>query len=279
MKKLILVFVLSGITFIQLNAQEPSKMKVNPKILKQEDYKKKEVIKEISKVEPVGDRRLFNNCCNVNPYVLTPCSQSLIQSFKNLTTSTGVNNCHPTLNFPTVSFAMPENCFAYQTTSASMVTYSSFYIPESKVYPGLSTEFRVIWGASASDFSYYGACPPSPIIFPHPGGATENHVFGAKLVKQSDYRAFLGPVKDYNTMLAVPSLAVSEIQILAVYMEESGGYISTTEPNLYNNIYSSKGIVVSIKQRSGPNELCYIINNYDAAGTINWKERNPPCVK
>jgi hypothetical protein len=277
MKKLILLAVISSTGFSQLTAQISDKTKTTRIDTAAIKPVTKYPIKD--KDAPVAETRVRNNCCTVNPFILTPCAQSLLQSFKNLTTVTGVSNCHPRVNFPSVSFAMPENCFAYQTTSASMVTYSSFYIPESKEYPGRSSEFRVIWGGDPANFSYYGVCPPSPIIFPHPGGATENHVFGAKLIKQSDYKAFTGPVKDYNTMAAVPSLAISDIQILAVYMEESGGYISTTEAGLYNNIYSSKGIVVSVKQRSGPNELCYIINNYDGAGTINWKERNPACVK
>lgn len=273
MKKLILLSAVSCIGFIQLTAQIPDKTKTN----RIDTAAIKPVAKYPIKDGPVAEMKVRNNCCTVNPLTLTPCTQSLLQSFKNLTTVTGVSNCHPRLNFPSVSFAMPENCFAYQTTSASMVTYSSFYIPESKEYPGLGSEFRVIWGGDPGNFSYYGVCPPNPIIFPHPGGATENHVFGAKLIKQSDYKAFAGPVKDYNTMAAVPSLVISDIQILAVYMEENGGYISTTEAGPYSNLYSSKGIVVSVKQRSGPNVLCYIINNYDGAGTITWKENNPAC--
>lgn len=270
MKKLILIATVSCIGFIQLTAQTPEKTKTNRIDTDAIKPVTKYPIKD--KDAPVAEMRVRNNCCTLNPLILTPCTQSLLQSFKNLTAITGVSNCHPTLNYPSVSFAMPENCFAHQTTSASMVTYSSFYIPT-------TSEFRVIWGSVPANFSYYGVCPPNPIIFPHPGGATENHVFGAKLIKQSDYRAFAGPVKDYNTLAAVPSLAISEVQILSVYMEENGGYISTTEASLYNNIYSSKGIVVYVKQRSGPNELCYIINNYDGAGTITWKERNPACVR
>jgi hypothetical protein len=213
-----------------------------------------------------------NNCCTVNPYTLTACSQSLFQSFKNLVAGVGVSNCHATLNYPTVSFAMPENCFALQATSASMVTYSSFYVPP-------IPEFRVIWGATAASFSYYGACPPNPIIFHHPG-ITENHVFGAKLIKQSDYKAFAGSTKDYNSMSAVPSVNPVDIeQISSVHMEEQGGYISKTEQALYNNMLSSKGIVVKVKLKNAATILCYIINNYDTGGTINWKENNQACVK
>jgi hypothetical protein len=271
MKKLILLTAMCGIAFMQLKAQEPSKTKVDPKILKQDDYKTKGVIKDISKVAPMAGAKITSSCCAINPYVLTPCAQSLIQSFKNLIAGTGVRNCHPTLNFPSVSFAMPENCFARLTTSASMVTYSSFYIPK-------TSEFRVIWGGNPANFSYYGVCPPDPIIYPHPGGATENHVFGAMLIMQSDYMGYKG-TRTYLAMSSI-SVPISDIQeIVSVYMEDSGGYASTGETSPYNNIESSIGIVVKIRLRGGGTVLCYIINNYDGAGTLNWKERNPACAK
>lgn len=267
MKKLILLAIISSTGFLQLRAQGPTLNAVNQsnnnvKSLKQNDLN----------ITPVPEANFQKNCCALNPNTLTACAQSLFQSFKNLTAGAGVRNCHPTLNFPSVSYAMPENCFSWQTTSASMVTYSSFYIPK-------TSEFRVIWGSVAGNFSYYGACAPDPIIFPHPG-ITENHVFAAKLIKQSDYRAFTGTPKNYTTMAAVSAIPVADIQqIVAVYVEENGSYISTSEAADYNNMASSKGIVVNLKLRSGTNVLCYIINNYDGAGTITWKEKNPACVK
>jgi hypothetical protein len=255
MKKIIFLLIVC-ISFSALHAQE-----VNTKI--------KPTTELTLSPQDLKDK---NNCCTVNPYTLTACAQSLFQSFKNLTSGVGVSNCHVTLNYPTVSFAMPENCFALQATSASMVTYSSFYVPT-------IPEFRVIWGATAASFSYYGACPPNPIIFPHPG-ITENHVFGAKLIKQSEYKAFAGSTKDYNSMSAVPSVNPVDIeQITSVHMEEQGGYISKTEQALYNNMLSSKGIVVKVKLKNAATILCYIINNYDTGGTINWKEKNQACVK
>ncbi|MDZ4793578.1 MAG: hypothetical protein SGI83_04800 [Bacteroidota bacterium] len=263
MKKLILLALISSTCFVQLVAQDTIKKKNNTLTPVQQ---------EKLKIAPNKDLAVKNNCCTVNPNTLTACAQSLFQSFKNLTAGVGVRNCHPSLNFPTVSYAMPENCFSWQTTSASMVTFSSFYIPA-------TPEFRVIWGSVPGNFSYYGACAPDPIIFPHPG-ITENHVFGAKLIKQSDYRAFTGSPKDYTTMAAVPAVQVADIQqILSAYVEENGGYISTSEAANYNNMASSKGIVMNVKLRTGASVLCYIINNYDGAGTITWKEKNPACVR
>jgi hypothetical protein len=248
MKKLILLAAITGSSFLQLPAQKDLK------------------------VVPAKDATIVrNNCCTINPFTLTACSQSLLQSFKNLIAGTGVHNCHPTLNYPSVSFAMPENCFSHQTTSASMVTYSSFYIPA-------TSEFRVIWGSNPGSFSAYYACAPSPIIFPHPGNSTENHVYGALLIKQTDYRAFAG-TRDYATMASI-SLPIADIrEIVAVYVEDSGGYASTNENAAYNNMNSSSGVIVNVILRTGIHVLCNIINNYDGVGTIIWKERNPACVR
>ncbi len=80
-------------------------------------------------------------------------------------------------------------------------------------------------------------------------------------------------------MAAVPYIKVAAIEkILAVYMEEKGGFISTTEAASYNSRNSSKGIVVKVKLKRGGTELCYLVNNYDDAGTIYWKEPNPACI-
>ncbi len=259
MKKLILLSLVCSIAALPAIAQEPTN-RISP------------VKTNNATMAPAPDSKFKSNCCAANPHTLTACAQSLFQSFKNLTAGVGVSICNTTLNYPSVSFAMPENCFSHQTGSTSMVTFTSFYAPG-------ATEFRVIWGATPGSFSYYGVCAPDPIIFPHPG-VIENHVFAAKLIKQTDYKAFPGSPKDYTTMAAVASVAPSDIQqIVSVYMEEQGDYISTAEAADYNNIFSSKGIVVKVKLKSGPAALCYVINNYDGGGTINWKEKNPACVK
>ncbi len=269
MKKLILIIVVTGICILQVKAQAPVKTKstVNRNVRPIEEQKRLKVTPEIR------NHGRQSSCCSTNPNTLTACSQSLFQSFRNLTAGTGVRNCHPTLNYPSASYAMPENCFSWQTTSTSMVTFTSFYVPK-------SDELRAIWGSTAANFSYYGACAPEPIIFPHPGGKTENHVFAAKLIRQSDYMAFAGSPKNYTTMAAVPALSISDIQqIVAVYIEETGGYISTSEAAEYSNMASSKGIIVKARLRGGATVLCYVINNYDGAGTITWKEKNPACIK
>ncbi len=213
-----------------------------------------------------------SSCCEANPYSLTLCAQALFQSFKNLTSGLGVQICNTSLNYPSVSFAMPHNCYSLRDTVAGVVTFTTYHIPN-------ITEFRVIWGGAAGNFTSYGVCPPDPIIFPYPG-ITENHVFAARLIRQSDYQSFSGAVKDYPAMASVPFIKVSAIEkIVAVYMEEKGGYISRTEAVHYNSRLSSKGIVVKVKLKRGGTELCYLINNYDNVGTLYWKEPNPACIR
>lgn len=155
----------------------------------------------------------LNSCCEANPYQLTQCAQALLQSFKNLTAGTGIRICNPSLNYQSVSFAMPHNCYPLQDTVAGVVTFTAFHVPN-------ETEFRVIWGSVPDNFTYYGECPPEPIIFQHPG-ITQNHVFAAKLIRQSDYQTFSGTAKDYNTMASVAAVKASAIEkIVAVYMEK-----------------------------------------------------------
>ena len=155
----------------------------------------------------------LNSCCEATPYQLTQCAQALLQSFKNLTAGTGIRICNPSLNYQSVSFAMPHNCYSLQDAVAGVVTFTAFHVPN-------ETEFRVIWGSVPGNFTYYGECPPEPIIFQHPG-ITQNHVFAAKLIRQSDYQTFSGTAKDYNTMASVAAVKASAIEkIVAVYMEK-----------------------------------------------------------
>jgi len=218
------------------------------------------------------------NCCKTagdpckdNPYTLTACTQSLLTSFKNLATGVGVRICNTTLKFPGVSGTMPENCYSYGKTG--IVSYTSFY--ELERNPAI---WRVIWGSDPAQFAYYGVCPPEPIIYPRPGGNIENHVFAARLIKKTDYQAFSGPDKSYNGTLALSAIRIADVTSMsAPVMEESTGHINTAEHDLYDNIYSSKGIVVTVKLKDGSSHACYLLNNYDGAGTVTWKQKNPAC--
>ena len=218
------------------------------------------------------DRGSSGPDCKRNPYILTPCSESLLRSFKNLAGGIGVSNCHPSNNFPTVTGTMPENCFSFQSASLSNITFSSFYM----IGRG-NPDWRVIWGSVPGNFSYYGACAPDPIVFPHPG-VIENHVFAARLIRKADYMAFAGSPKNYAAMAGVPAILPGDVaEIMSVAIEENGGYISVNEPADYDNVLSSKGIVVVVRMRDGSTHDCYLINNYDGAGTINWKQKTPGC--
>jgi hypothetical protein len=270
--KLLFLVVIATLCTVLCNAQDtiaPSKnfpTVTNAKTLKNYALEKE----RLGIVSELGKRRPRKSCCELNPFALTPCTQSLLQSFKNLVTGAGVSICNTSVNYPSVSFAMPHNCYSLMDTSTSIVTYTSFYIPN-------TDEFRVIWGSLKAQFDYYGVCAPSPIIYPFPG-ITENHVFGAKLIRQADYKAFATTPKDYVTMVGVAGIKIGDIEtIISVYLEDANGYIRATEQANYDNVYSSKGIVVKVKMKTGTIETCYLINNYDTAGTLNWKEGNPSC--
>ncbi len=269
-----LIYLMAVVLFFATTAvaQEPVAPSKNfPTVTNAKALKNYSLEKErVTLVTELGKRRPRKTCCDLNPFALTPCTQSLLQSFKNLVTGVGVSICNTSLNYPSVSFAMQHNCYSLMDTSTGIVTYTSFYIPN-------TDEFRVIWGSLKAQFDYYGVCAPSPIIYPFPG-ITENHVFGAKLIRQADYKAFATTPKDYVTMVGVAGVKVGDIaEIISVYLEDANGYMRTTEQANYDNLYSSKGIVLKVKMKSGTIETCYLINNYDTAGTLNWKEANPSC--
>ena len=209
------------------------------------------------------------DACAQHPFVLSSCTEALMNSYKNLAEGIGVRNCHPTKNYPSVSGTMSASCYG-STSSVATISFASYYTPG-------SDEWRSIWGSQPVNFTYYGVCPPAPIVYPLPP-ITENHVFAVKLIRQADYRSFTGATKNYTTLASVPGVRPADVAaITSVQIEEKGGYISATEAADYDNSLSSKGIVVTLKMRNGATETCYVINNYDKAGTLNWKQKNPAC--
>ena len=192
-----------------------------------------------------------------------PSARSLIESYERLVAGTGISKCN----------VGPNSSPTYNVSSAINTGYSTVRIPYTSFYQEQNPYFRTVWAAQAGSYTYYGACPPpSPIGYPLNAGNTENHVFAARLVPVEAYQAFRGD-KSYAGLEGVGQVYVQDIsQISDVYLEGDGGFIAKTEPTSYNNPFSSKGIVVvaQLKQRKEP-ALFYIINNYDAAGTLDWK--------
>ncbi len=203
-------------------------------------------------------------CCNTPAASsnLTPNALSLLQSFQQLVSRTGTRVCNTSVNAICVSSTMPVNGFSYSVLPGEL-SFTSFFLPTPD-----ANYFRVIWGGAPGNFTYYGACPPDRIIFPLDPIA-QNHVFAAKLVKTTQYQT-LSP--SARLFLNIPSLHPADIiSIENPRLEGRGGYIATNEPAGYNNVFSSLGIVVTARLRGGESVDCYLLNNYDGAGTLIWK--------
>jgi hypothetical protein len=159
---------------------------------------------------------------------------------------------------------MPISCFSNNDGAPGTVSYTAFFLPDPT-----QKYFRVIWGGEVGNFSYYGVCAPEPIIFPLPA-IQQNHVFEAKLVKVSDYQSLPVALRTYNGATGIHASDIATIT--NARLEGRGGFIATNEPANYNNLKSSKGIIVSVKLNSGVMADYYILNNYDGAGTVTWKD-------
>jgi hypothetical protein len=57
-------------------------------------------------------------------------------------------------------------------------------------------------------------------------------------------------------------------QIISRGFESNTGWIANKENTNYNNLYSSKGLTVTVKLKTGKTITCYLLNNYDGAGTF-----------
>jgi hypothetical protein len=94
------------------------------------------------------------------------------------------------------------------------------------------------------------------------------------LIPVADYQAFTG-AKDYVGLKNTAVFKTKDITAIDnIRLEDSTGYIHSTELANYDNALSSKGFVcdVSFKNQSKPT-TCYIINNYDTSSTLVWKKK------
>lgn len=207
---------------------------------------------------------LSTNCIE-NPYKLTTGADSVLNAFRNLVKGAGVKSCDPAvMSRPSL---MPAKYFI-SSNLPGIITFDVFYRTDRSAYDHL----RVIWASTTGSYNYYGACAPSPIVFP--AGLGENHVYSAKLIPVDQYKAIKAPVTDINNVSGVRIADIS--QILRVGIEAKSGYIATTEKASYDRAFSSKGIIAQVKLKNNQEVFCYLINNYDD-NTILWKEQN--CCK
>lgn len=215
-----------------------------------------------------------SKCCTDYPYQLTIAARGLFNSFDKVATKTGVKNCHEKVT--SVTSAMSAE-YLGNGTLTGMASYGAFYQDNTPAPNNLSDgndRFRVTWASAAHGglgYNYYGVCQPKQITYPDSLG--ENHVYWAKLIPVSQYKAFVkanpGKINSTYTLEGHPVADMSAI--VNVFIEPKGGYMATQEKAAYDSKYSSKGVVAVVRLKNNKLLPCYVINNYDS-GWLMWKE-------
>jgi hypothetical protein len=203
--------------------------------------------------------RVKKNCPSLVTKKITSSASALIDSYKKLFENKA-NLCNSTNNILTCLSKMDSKYFSFTPPNLGNITFASFY-------EGTDL-FRTIWGARAADFAYYGVCAPSPIVWPI-AVASQNHVFAAKFVTIENFAKAPSP-KNFLDLTGVPIKDILSIDCIKI--EESNGYIAATDPTSYLSALSSRGILAYLTLTNNTQIICYIVNNYDNAGTLTWKE-------
>lgn len=192
----------------------------------------------------------------------SPCAENLLESYRRLSARIGVKTCVDKI--PSVTGYMQAGCYSGQKDSGH-VTFASFFDERAG-----SSFFRTTWDSEPLGYNYYGACYPSVIVWdvPH-DGSTLNHVYEAYLLSTTDYQKSLIKTYAYLKKYAIKSDQIA--QIISWGYERDNGWIATKENANYNNLNSSKGLIVTIKTKKGITTNCYLLNNYDGAATLTWK--------
>jgi mannan endo-1,4-beta-mannosidase len=225
----------------------------------------------------ITPKSILNGSCGTTPpptptKQLTSCANSFLKSLTNLVANVGTQTCGVGNNVNTDVFGeMTDGCFAYGEPKTARVSYTMLKFTQLAL-PIQTRGIWVIWSGKKSAYDYYGACTPSPLVYQLPE-TTENHVFEAILVPVEAYKSSASPAtrsfNDWKMSFAVPINTISKVQ--SVSIEPSTGYIATNDKAKYDNTHSSKGIVVRVLSR-GRTIDCYLLNNYDTAGTLAWKQ-------
>jgi hypothetical protein len=203
--------------------------------------------------------RVKKNCPSLVTQKITPAANNLIDSYKKLFENKA-NLCKSTDNILTSFGLMDSKYFGMTPPNLGKISFASFY-------EGTDL-FRTIWGAIEGNFTYYGVCPPNPIVWPN-GVINQNHVFAVKFVTIDNFVKTPSP-KSFLDLPGVPIATIKSIDCIKI--EESNGYIAATEPTLYSNTLSSRGILAYLTLTNKTQIICYIVNNYDTSGTLAWKE-------
>jgi hypothetical protein len=244
------------------------------------------------------------NCSRkCSPYILSPGGQSMIQSYRELVSSSkNVYNCNETSTRKTlVTQSAMLSAYLYPSAKASgYLTFPTFCIATGEDVAGSDKQhfYSTFSGRSHLGYSYYfGQCPPTnfsvgfggdpditpkinkmPVVYPYPDNFT-NEVYASQLIPISSYEIYRSTATDITEGVdlgkakgIVNALAVADIEeIKEAYIEDEGGFISRSQKANYDRLDSSKGVVVVVKKKGVDKPIpCYIINNYDT-GSLTWK--------
>jgi hypothetical protein len=232
---------------------------------------------------------LLISCKSIKPYGLSPATTSLIQTYRDLIKKTNnVQLCNENSDrkvYVTQS-AMLSNFYYKKDTISGFLTFPSFYLSSGKDTLGSDKHhfYSTFSGNSHLGYGYYfGICPNTrtpvsfaedqdgtnfiykmPVIFPFPRDIRfTNEVFAVELI----------PVNDYKVGRIV-GLAIEDIEeINEAYVESTNGYTFQSDRSNYNNMLSSKGVILNVKVKKRGIIKCYLINNAENAALI-WKDLN-----
>lgn len=218
----------------------------------------------MAQVKQNKDENKNNNCIIPATLKVSKATNILIETYKKLLTPVGNNVCTSGNGTVTASSTMPLSFYG-GSGAAGTISFSSFV-------EGTDL-FRTVFGSKQSQYDYYGICAPKQIIWDASLEAV-NHVFAAKLVTIQNFVAAgviaSGVNEDFVKVQGVPIADIATID--CVKIEETNGYVAATENANYVNKNSSKGILVKVTLKTGVQQLCYLINNYDTSGTLKWKD-------
>lgn len=207
---------------------------------------------------------LFCHTSSVAQPSISPCGNELLAAIQRLVS--GVTDTCMGGGFTTVNAfgVMSTACFGGVEQPGS-VSFTAFYYLD-------SVSVRVIWGNQQSAYDYYAACAPSPIVYEAPEG-TQNHVYELRFLPVTAYNQFTGDKTTWASLKDLQTFKVSDIaSITNIRLDAPNSTLAVKEKTDYSDVFSSKGIrcTVKLKNKRTPIE-CYIYNNYDKAGTIQWK--------
>jgi Astacin (Peptidase family M12A) len=196
--------------------------------------------------------------------VISPCGNQLLEAVQRLTS--GITDTCTVGNYTTVNAfgVMSTACYGSVEKPGS-VSFTTFYYLD-------SVSVRVIWGNEQWVYAYYAACAPNPIMYEAPE-ATQNHVYELRFLPVSTYNSFKGDKTTWASLKDLQTFKVGDIaSITNIRLDAPNSALAIKEKADYNDLFSSKGIrcTIKLKNKRTPIE-CYIYNNYDKAGTIQWK--------